>query len=528
MSLARTMARPVGDGFAPYVWAPGVEDVAARHGVAPEHVLKFDQNTPPLPGVPQVPLAESMARLSQYPDGSYRELREAAAAYAGLAPENVVVGAGADDLILLLAQAFLGPGRRAAIAPPTYALYRIATTLHGAAVVGPEEEAELAWLCNPNNPTGSWIEPEEIVERARRRPGAIVVVDEAYVEYGARSCAPWVDELENVVVVRTLSKAFGFAALRVGYALAHPETAALLTERRAPAPIAGPSAAIAAAALRDPRLGDVETTITERERVRLALTAAGFDCPPTATNFVYVPTDEPLAEDLERRGIVVRSFPGAIRVTVRRPSENDVLLRALGAEPGPAPGREATVLRTTTETALRLTVALDGTGRTRVETGIGFLDHLLTLFAFHAGFDLELYAGGDLEVDEHHTVEDVHAALGGAIAQALGTREEVARYGSAVVPMDEARATAAVDLVRRPHAEVALAFASDRVGTLAVSLLRHALERFAIEAGCTVHVESAGADDHHAAEAAYKALGQAFRQAIAPGGAGIRSTKGAA
>ena len=99
-----------------------------------------------------------------------------------------------------------------------------------------------------------------------------------------------------------------------------------------------------------------------------------------------------------------------------------MLLRALGAEPGPAPGREATIVRTTTETALRLTLALEGSGRSRVDTGIGFLDHLLTLFAFHAGFDLELLAGGDLEVDEHHTVEDVHAALGRALSDALGAR----------------------------------------------------------------------------------------------------------
>ena len=235
-----------------------------------------------------------------------------------------------------------------------------------------------------------------------------------------------------------------------------------------------------------------------------------------------------MAERLEAQGIVVRSFPEGIRATVRRPSENDVLLRALGAEPGERVGREATILRTTTETALRLTLELDGTGRSRIATQIGFLDHLLTLLAFHAGFDLELVAAGDVEVDEHHTVEDVHAALGAALSQALGGREGVARYGSAVVPMDEARATAAVDLVRRPHAEISLAFGGDRVGALAVTLLRHALERFAIEAGCTVHVEASGADDHHVAEAAYKALGQALRQAVAPGGAGIRSTKGAA
>ena len=528
MSAARLRAQQVGEGFAPYAWAASVDEVAARHGIPPEAVLKFDQNTPPLPGVPQVPLAASMSRLEQYPDGTYRDLREAAASYVGLAPENVVVGAGADDLILLVAQTFLGPGVRAAIDRPTYALYGVATRLHGGTVVDAEDEAELRWVCNPNNPVGGWVEAETLVELARGEPKTTVVVDEAYVEYGARSCAPWVDELENLVVIRTMSKAFGFAALRVGYAVAHPATAKLLTERRAPAPIAGPAAAIAAAALRAPRLGDVDATIEERERMRASLVSAGYDVAPTATNFLFLRTEEPWAERLEAQGIVVRSFPDGIRVSVRRPSENDLLLRALGAEPGPAPSREATIIRTTTETAIRLTLSLDGQGRARVETGIGFLDHLLTLWAFHAGFDLELLAGGDLDVDEHHTVEDVHAALGAALAGALGSREGVARYGSAVVPMDEARATAAVDLVRRPHAEIGLAFVGDRVGALAVSLLRHALERFSIEAGCTIHVDSAGADDHHVAEAAYKALGQALRQAVAPGAAGIRSTKGAA
>ena len=532
MSASRTavrgLARPVGSGFAPYRWAASVGEVAERHGVPRAAVLKFDQNTPPLPGIPQVPLAQSMATLHEYPDGTYRQLREAAATYAGVAAEGVVVGAGADDLILLVARVFLGPGTRAAIDPPTYALYRIATTLTGAEAVGPDEDAAVRWICNPNNPTGETTAPKEIVELARNAPETIVVVDEAYLEYGGTSCAPWVETLPNLVVLRTLSKAFGFAALRVGYALAHPETASLLDERRAPAPISGPAAAIASAALRQPRLGDVETTVAERERVRIALLAAGHDCPRTATNFVFVRTDEPLAERLEAQGIVVRAFPEGIRISIRRPSENDVLLRALGAEPGPAAGRDATVLRTTTETALRLTLDLDGGGRTRIETGIGFLDHLLTLLAFHASFDLELVAGGDLAVDEHHTVEDVLAAFGTALSQALGTREGLARYGSAIVPMDEARASAAVDLVRRAHAEIELGFSGDRVGALAVSLVAHALERFAMEAGCTVHVESSGADDHHVAEAAFKALGQALRQAVAPGDAGVRSTKGAA
>src|SRR5204862_5917815 len=133
---------------------------------------------------------------------------------------------------------------------------------------------------------------------------------------------------------------------------------------------------------------------------------------------------------------------------------------------------------------------------------------------------------GDLEVDEHHTVEDVLAALGEALGQALGSRDGLARYGAATVPMDEARATAAVDLFRRPHAEVSLAFTGERVGGLAPTLLPHALERFAIEAGCTVHVEASGEDDHHVAEAAFKALGRALREACALNGTG-GSTKGA-
>lgn len=527
-AAVRALAQPVGESFASYRWAPTVAEVAERHGLRPEAVLKFDQNTPPLPGVPQVPLAEAMATLNEYPAGGYVELRAAAAAYAGLAPGNVVVGAGADDLILLLAHTFLGPGARAALRSPTYAYFGIVTALRAATTVGIEDDADLYWHCNPDNPTGAVAEPERLVEWARTRPDAVVVVDEAYLEYGARSAAPWVDELPNLVVLRTLSKAFGLASLRVGYALAHPETAALLTDRRAPAPVSGPAARIAAAALRAPRLLDLESTVTERERVRTALVEAGYACPPSAANFVWIPTTEPLGERLEEQGIVVRRFPSGIRATLRRPVENDVLLRALGATPGPAPGRQATLVRTTTETAIRLALDLDGAGRVRVATGIGFLDHLLTLLAFHGGFDLELLAAGDLEVDEHHTVEDVLAALGAAVSESLGARAGIARYGSAVVPMDEARAEAAVDLVRRAHAEVQLAFASDRVGTLATSLLGHALERFAIEAGCTVHLRAAGTDDHHVAEAAFKALGRALAAAVAPSGTGAPSTKGMA
>lgn len=527
--------RSLPGGFAPYVWASTVKEVAARRGLDPAQVLRFDANVPPLPGVPQVPLAESFARLNEYPEGTYRALREAAAAYAGVTPEHVVVGAGADDLIGLVARTFLAPGRRAAVAAPTYPLYAIASGIEGADVFEAPLDAEaladadVVWICNPNNPTGELVEPGAIAALARELPEAAVVVDEAYFEYAGSSVVPFVHGTENLLAIRTLSKAFGLAALRVGYALASPAVARELDARRAPGPIAAPAARIAAAALREPRL-DVEATAVERERMRSALLAAGYDCPPTHANFVLLrnPDAPGLADRLEREGIVVRVFPDAIRITVRLPAENDRLLAVLGAAAPPTPARSALVVRTTTETALRVSLSVDGRRRARIATGIGFLDHLLAQLAFHGGLDLELLAGGDLEVDEHHTVEDVLAALGEALSGALGDRAGVARYGTATVPMEEARATVSVDLVRRPYARIALVFGGERVGGLAPSLLPHALERLALQGGFTLHVEAAGGDDHHVAEAAFKALGLALAEACARAGETVRSTKGAA
>jgi histidinol-phosphate aminotransferase len=519
-------ARPLPDGFEPYVWASTAEDVAARNGIPVSQVIRFDANVPPLPGVPQVPIGESFARLNEYPEGTYRRLREAAAGYVGVDAAQIVPGAGADGLIALAARTFLGPGRRACVTRPTYPLYAIASGIEGAEVGAEPGGADLIWICNPNNPTGELVDPAEIAAFAGDHPDAAVVVDEAYVEYGdGAGVVPLIAEHPNLVAIRTLSKAFGLAALRVGFAVASPEVARELERRRDPAPVATPAARIAAAALREPRL-DVEQTVAERERMRRGLADAGFDVPESHANFVLVRTDPAVADRLEAEGLVVRRFPDAIRITVRLPAENDLILAALGAQPEPAATRSAVVLRATGETALRIALDLDGRGRARVVTGVGFLDHLLTLFAFHGGLDLDLLAGGDLEVDEHHTVEDVLAALGGAVAGALDGRVGVARYGAATVPMDEARATAAVDLVRRPHAKVALTFRGDRVGGLALTLLPHALERFAVEAGLTMHVEASGEDDHHVAEAAFKALGRALREACSLDGGAVGSTKG--
>ena len=190
--------------------------------------------------------------------------------------------------------------------------------------------------------------------------------------------------------------------------------------------------------------------------------------------------------------------------------------------------RWATVTRSTKETQITVTLKLDGTGQTNIETGVGFYDHLLGSMAHHALFDLGIAATGDLVIDEHHTVEDVALVLGAALAQALGDRSGIARFGDAAVPMDESVATAVVDVGGRPYAVVDLPFKGKRAGKLPLELIDHTLESFARAGGVTLNLKGRGRNDHHLAEAAFKALGRALCVAVAvdPRRQGVASTKG--
>ena len=173
--------------------------------------------------------------------------------------------------------------------------------------------------------------------------------------------------------------------------------------------------------------------------------------------------------------------------------------------------RTAAIKRQTRETDIVLTLALDGTGQYQIETGIGFLDHILAHVAAHGLFDLTVQAKGDLHIDPHHTVEDVALVLGQAFAEALGDKAGIARMGSAYVPMDEALAFVAVDLSGRPYCVAEVAWAGSSVGSIPVTLIPHFIESFASTAKANVHARVLyGQDDHHKAEALFKALGRAL------------------
>jgi len=179
------------------------------------------------------------------------------------------------------------------------------------------------------------------------------------------------------------------------------------------------------------------------------------------------------------------------------------------------PRRRVDIERMTAETEVRLTLDLDGEGKTEVATGIGFLDHLFTTLARHARFDLNLECRGDLEVDDHHSAEDCALALGTAFDRALGERRGIARFGSAHAPLDEALARAVVDFSGRPWAVAELDLRGERLGALACQTVPHIIASFASTARAAVHVDVLrGTNDHHRAEAAFKALALALRRAV--------------
>jgi len=301
--------------------APSTEEIARRVGLRPEQIVRFDGNTSPhaLPSTRADALTEELGRIHTYPHGGYPQLERAIADYAGVAPENVVLGAGADDLILLVTRSFASPGDTVAIAnDPTYPMFAISVWVAGAEVG--DGKPVLTICCRPNNPTG------ELGELPSARP---LVVDEAYFEYSGSSAVDLVED--GVVVLRTFSKAFGLAGARVGYALAGRGVAAELNKRQHPAPLSTLSAALALAGLASPP--DVSPILEERERVGERLHALGLEPLPSHANFLYVPVDDPQAvyDALLEKGLAVRPVRGGIRITIRTNEEDERLLDALGS-----------------------------------------------------------------------------------------------------------------------------------------------------------------------------------------------------
>ncbi len=386
-----TMASPT--QASGYAWEATDEQVAERYGVPIERIVRFDLNTSPAPPDLALRLLASGSygrAISEYPPSDYRELVAAASVRYGVAPDEILVGAGADEILDLMAKAFLAPGDGAVVPAPTYAMYQILTEqrpgrpilvprrpggegfgLDVAAVRAAARGARLVWLCSPNNPTGL-PEPDGSIEgllggladdaAAEGRPAPVVVLDEAYAEFAGRSLVSLRARYPRLVVVRTASKAYALAGLRVGFAIARRELLAEVEPYRPPGSVAIPSVAVVAAALRDPDAlaANVARVAAERARLEAALAELGWPACPSVTNFLLVPFGSPeraarVADGLLRAGLVPRTFGSEhpladhLRFTVRSADEDGRLVAALGAmatEVRSAPGTAGSRART--------------------------------------------------------------------------------------------------------------------------------------------------------------------------------------
>ena len=357
-----------------YSWEATDEEVAARYGLDPATIVRFDLNTSPVPPA----LAERLiaagrfvAPLSEYPPTDYRALVEAAATRYGVTPTEILVGAGADEILDIVAKVFIPAGGRAIVPTPTYAMYRVLTEQRGATVVAvprldetdgwaldrdavraaaAEREAAVVWLCSPNNPT-ALPEPEGTIAAllaglaedaaTAGRSAPTVVLDEAYAEFVGTTLLGLRDTHPNLIVVRTASKAYALAGLRVGFAVARPEVIARLNPFRPPGSISTVSVTLVTEALLDDSILDDNLARVETERTRLteALRGLGWKVGPSVTNFVLVDFGAreraaAVAEALLSRGLVPRTFGAGhpladhLRLTIRAAAENDRLIAA--------------------------------------------------------------------------------------------------------------------------------------------------------------------------------------------------------
>jgi histidinol-phosphate aminotransferase len=596
---------------------PELRRLAAYHLDLSPCRHKLDQNEVPF-DLPARAKRAALAALAaadwaRYPDFHAEALRREIGELHGWPAAGVLAGNGSNELLDVALQALVPRGGEVLGVEPSFGLFPMFVAKAGGVLrtvrSGPglglpldalEAEVERdprrpVLLCSPNNPTGAAAAPERI-ERLLARLEAPLLLDNAYGEFSRHDYRPLLARHSHLVLLRTFSKAWSLAGMRLGYLLADPRLVAELIKVKLPYNV-GHAAACAGRAALAARLAArrrVALLVARRAQFAAMLAAAGLEVLPSEANFLLVRCAGPAAaqalrDGLEVRGIRVRdvgSYPGlagclrvsvgsgaalrdlrraladlgaalkgasesgaAVKVPNLGPGESPVAPPlAVAAAPEPSAGasgeapaaapvtspaatsRRGAFQRTTGETAVEVALSLAG-GRREISVPNGFFGHMLGAFATHAGFGLVVKAAGDVHVDLHHTVEDVGIAFGAALAEALGERRGVTRFGHAYAPLDEALARAVVDLSGRAFfayaapREIAAAWVTPEFPlTLVADFFQAAADRGRFN----LHLEVLAArNGHHAAEAAFKAVGLALRQAVALRGSAMAAAAGA-
>ena len=378
----------------------------------------------------------------------------------------------------------------------------------------------------------------EIETLLQAKPEIVLAVDEAYLEFSdLPSAIALMDKYDNLVVMKTMSKAFAFAGVRLGSLLAQPPIIELIRKVMAPYPLAEPCIRVALQTMSPHGLylaqSRIELLKAERERVCHELQKVpDITVYPSDANFLLVQVADGAKtyKELLAKGIIVRNrhkdIANTLRITIGSPEENNLLLAAFGVGSAPIkPQRTATVIRNTNETQIIAEVNLDKTAPLKIATGIGFFDHMLEQLGKHGGFSLKLQADGDIHIDYHHTVEDVAITLGQALKQALGNKRGINRYGFTVA-MDESQASATIDLSGRGVLVYQASYQTPLIGDFPVEMVEHFFYSLADSMEAAIHLQVSGDNAHHQVEGLFKAFAKALQQAISITGDSLPSTKG--
>lgn len=493
--------------------------------------------------------------INRYPDPHQKALKAKVAEIKGISADSLFIGNGSDEAIDLVYRVFCVPGASNAVSiAPSYGMYEVAAAMNDiefrkvqlrpdfsmdteAMLSAADSKTRLMFICSPNNPTGNSF-PVEQIEDILERFGGVVVLDEAYIDFSVRpSLTSLVKSYPNLIVLQTLSKAWGMAGLRIGLAVADPAVISLMSKVKYPYNINVVAQKMALMKL-DEAAKDKAVAEIVGQRFRLEKELA--KCPEVKgiyssdANFLLVRFENPdeVYERLLAGGVIVRNrskvsgCEGCLRITVGTPVENDRLLRLLSssvAEPVEVttPGmeilgeRHIRIVRNTKETKIALELDLDSIGGSgHISTGLPFFDHMLEQIPNHGGVSLSIDAKGDLQVDEHHTIEDVGIVLGEAINAALGSKLGMARYGF-VLPMDDCDAAVLMDFGGRIDFRWNAEFNREKVGDVPTEMFSHFFQSVCAGAKCNLHIWAEGVNEHHKAEAIFKAFARALRMAVA-------------
>ena len=494
--------------------------------------------------------------INRYPDPHQKALKAKVAEIKGISADSLFIGNGSDEAIDLVYRVFCVPGASNAVSiAPSYGMYEVAAAMNDiefrkvqlrpdfsmdteAMLSAADSKTRLMFICSPNNPTGNSF-PVEQIEDILERFGGVVVLDEAYIDFSVRpSLTSLVKRYPNLIVLQTLSKAWGMAGLRIGLAIADPAVIALMSKVKYPYNINVVAQKMALMKLDE---AAKDKAVAEIVGQRFRLEKELRKCPEVKgiyssdANFLLVRFDNPdeVYERLLAGGVIVRNrskvpgCEGCLRITVGTPAENDRLLRLLASPVTESVEvalrcqgieklgeRHVRIVRDTKETKITLELDLDSMGSGRISTGLPFFDHMLEQIPNHGGVSLAIEAKGDLQVDEHHTIEDVGIVLGEAINAALGSKLGVARYGF-VLPMDDCDAAVLMDFGGRIDFKWNAEFNREKVGDVPTEMFSHFFQSVCTGAKCNLHIRAEGGNEHHKAEAIFKAFARALRMAVA-------------